>query len=162
MLVLKTCLQPSKEPQMRLKVFTMLSKLLLKPNETVNSKGQFHNHSETLIKDILLPNVKWHPGRTAAAIRTIAVSCLWVLLQSEILSQQEVVQIQDVVMPIVISTLDEDSKLICLLSCRIIQALLQACQHHLDPDRLNKIYPELSVFLQWRFLVGDTFSVYIC
>ncbi|XP_068127482.1 dynein axonemal assembly factor 5-like isoform X5 [Hyperolius riggenbachi] len=89
MLVLKTCLQPSKEPQMRLKVFTMLSKLLLKPNETVNSKGQFHNHSETLIKDILLPNVKWHPGRTAAAIRTIAVSCLWVLLQSEILSQQE-------------------------------------------------------------------------
>ncbi|XP_068100704.1 dynein axonemal assembly factor 5 isoform X2 [Hyperolius riggenbachi] len=139
--VLKTCLQPSKEPQMRLKVFTMLSKLLLKPNETVNSKGQFHNHSETLIKDILLPNVKWHPGRTAAAIRTIAVSCLWVLFQSEILSQQEVVQVQDVVMPIVISTLEEDSKLSRLLSCRIIRALLQACQHHLDPDRLNKIYP---------------------
>ncbi|NXY87624.1 DAAF5 factor, partial [Alcedo cyanopectus] len=38
-LILKTCLQPSKDPQMRLKLFTVLSQLLQKPSETVNSQG---------------------------------------------------------------------------------------------------------------------------
>ncbi|KAM5152154.1 dynein axonemal assembly factor 5 isoform 2-T2 [Mantella aurantiaca] len=138
--VLKTCLQPTKDPQMRLKVFTMLSKLLLKPNETVNSKGQFHVHSETLIKDILVPNLKWQAGRTAAAIRTIAVSCLWVLFQSEVLSKEEIVKVQDILMPTVLTTLEEDSKMSRLMSCRIVRVLVGACEHHLDPDGLNKIY----------------------
>ncbi|XP_043567281.1 dynein axonemal assembly factor 5-like isoform X2 [Chiloscyllium plagiosum] len=37
--VLKTCLRPSRDPEMRLKIFTMLSKLLLNANETLNSQG---------------------------------------------------------------------------------------------------------------------------
>ncbi|KAM8960244.1 dynein axonemal assembly factor 5 [Pelodytes ibericus] len=141
--VLKTCLQPTQEPQMRLKIFTMLSKLLVKANETVNSQGLFHNYSETIIKDILVPNLKWHAGRTAGAIRTIAVSCLWVLLQSEVLSRQEILQVQDFVMPQVVTTLEEDSKMSRLVSCRIICALLSVCEQGLDPDKLNKIYPAL-------------------
>ncbi|XP_069839943.1 dynein axonemal assembly factor 5 [Dendropsophus ebraccatus] len=141
--VLKTCLQQDKEPQMRLKLFTMLSKLLLKASETVNSTGQFHLYSEALIQDILVPNLKWHAGRTAGAIRTIAVSCLWVLFQSEVLSREEILQVQDVLMPQVLATLEEDSKTSRLVSCRIIRALLGFCGQHLDPDKLNKIYPEL-------------------
>ncbi|KAG9476916.1 hypothetical protein GDO78_002361 [Eleutherodactylus coqui] len=141
--VLKTCLQQDKEPQMRLKLFTMLSKLLLKAGETVNSKGQFHLHSETLIRDILVPNLKWHAGRTAGAIRTIAVSCLWVLLQTDVLSHEEILQVHDVLMPQILTTLEEDSKTSRLVSCRIIKTLLGICGPHLDPDKLNKIYPEL-------------------
>ncbi|MEE6498266.1 hypothetical protein FKM82_003023 [Ascaphus truei] len=141
--ILKTCLQPTREPQMRLKLFTMLSKLLLKANETVNSQGLFHAYSETLIKDTLVPNMQWHAGRTAGAIRTVAVSCMWALLQSEILSQEEVLQVEDVLMPQVITALEEDSKMTRLMSCRIIKTLLSICQSQLDPDKLNKIYPEL-------------------
>lgn len=141
--VLKTCLQQDKEPQMRLKLFTMLSKLLLRASDSVNSKGQFHLYSETLIRDILVPNLKWHAGRTAGATRTIAVSCLWVLLQIEVLSHEEIVQVQDVLMPQVLTTLEEDSKTSRLVSCRIIKALLGICGQHLDPDKLNKIYPEV-------------------
>ncbi|CAI9611928.1 unnamed protein product [Staurois parvus] len=163
--VLKTCLQTSKDPQMRLKVFTMLSKRLLKPSETVNSKGQFHVHSETLIKDVLVPNLKWQAGRTAAAIRTIAVSCLWVLFQSEVLSPQEILQIQDILMPTVLTTLEEDSKMSRLMSCRIIRALLEACEHHLNPDQLNKIYLEVLKRLddasdEVRITAAKTFSVW--
>ncbi|XP_018423410.1 PREDICTED: dynein assembly factor 5, axonemal [Nanorana parkeri] len=163
--VLKTCLQPTKDPQMRLKVFTMLSKLLLKPSETVNSEGQFHVHSETLIKDILAPNLKWQAGRTAAAIRTIAVSCLWVLVHSEVLLQQEIRHIQDILMPTLLTTLEEDSKTSRLMSCRIIKALLGACEHHLDPDRLNKIYLEVLKRLddasdEVRITAAKTLSVW--
>ncbi|XP_053327165.1 dynein axonemal assembly factor 5 [Spea bombifrons] len=141
--VLNTCLQPTQEPQMRLKLFTALSKLMGKADETLNSQGQFHNHSQAIIKDILVPNLKWHAGRTAAAIRTIAVSCLWVLLQSEVLSKREILQVQDVLIPPVITTLEEDSKMSRLVSCRIIRALLSICEQHVDPDKLNKIYPEI-------------------
>ncbi|XP_073504143.1 dynein axonemal assembly factor 5 [Phyllobates terribilis] len=141
--VLKSCLQQDKEPQMRLKLFTMLSKLLLKAGETVDSKGQFHLYSEALIRDILAPNLKWQAGRTAGAIRTVAVSCLWVLLQSEVLTHEEVLQVHDVLMPPVLSTLEEDSKTSRLVSCRIIKALLGICGPHLDPDKLNTIYPEI-------------------
>ncbi|KAM4023908.1 dynein axonemal assembly factor 5 [Anomaloglossus baeobatrachus] len=141
--VLKSCLQPDKEPQTRLKLFTMLSKLLLKARETVNSKGQFPLYSEALIREILVPNLKWHAGRTAGAIRTVAVSCLWVLLQSEVLSHAEILQVQDVLMPQVLATLEEDSKTSRLVSCRIIKCLLGICGPHSDPDKLNQIYPEI-------------------
>ncbi|KAG8433049.1 hypothetical protein GDO86_017357 [Hymenochirus boettgeri] len=141
--VLQTCLQPTQDPQMRLKVFTMLSKLLLKANETVNSQGQFHCYSETFIKDVLVPNLKWQAGRTAGAIRTVTVSCLWVLLQSEILSHEEVLRVEEVLIPTIIMTLEEDSKMCRLMSCRIIRALLNACERQMNPDKLNKIYPEL-------------------
>lgn len=43
-----------------------------------------------MIKDILTPNLQWQGGRTAAAIRTTAVACLWALIYSELLSPEEV------------------------------------------------------------------------
>ncbi|XP_069503334.1 dynein axonemal assembly factor 5 [Ambystoma mexicanum] len=141
--ILKTCLQPTREPQMRLKIFTVLSKLLVKANETVNSQGQFHLYLETVVKDVLVPNLQWHAGRTAGAIRTTAVSCLWALLQGEILSEEQIWHVQEILMPHVITTLDEDSKMTRLMSCRIINALLKNSGNRFDPDRLNKIYPEL-------------------
>ncbi|KAL8175544.1 UNVERIFIED_CONTAM: hypothetical protein K2H54_029880, partial [Gekko kuhli] len=88
-LILKTCLQTSKDPLMRLKLFSTLSQLLQEPNKSINSEGQFCNYLEIVIKDILAPNLQWQGGRTAAAIRTTAVSCLWALIDSELLSPEE-------------------------------------------------------------------------
>lgn len=45
---------------------------------------------DTVLKDILVPNLQWHAGRTAAAIRTAAVSCLWALVSSGVLSDKQV------------------------------------------------------------------------
>ncbi|RXM30209.1 Dynein assembly factor 5, axonemal [Acipenser ruthenus] len=90
--ILKTCLQPSRDPEMRLQLLTVLSKLLLNASETVNSQGQFPNYLEPFLKDIVVPNLLWHAGRTAAAIRTSAISCLWALLHSGALSGKQVNQ----------------------------------------------------------------------
>lgn len=40
----------------------------------------FRNESEKFLCDNLLPNLVWHAGRTAAAVRTSALSCLLALL----------------------------------------------------------------------------------
>lgn len=37
--VLRSCLQPDRDPQMRLKLFSLLSRTLLRAKETVDSQG---------------------------------------------------------------------------------------------------------------------------
>ncbi|XP_059835019.1 dynein axonemal assembly factor 5-like isoform X1 [Hypanus sabinus] len=141
--VLKSCLQPSKDPEVRLKLFSVLSKLLLKANETLNSQGHFSSYLETLVRDILVPNLLWHAGRTAAAVRTTAVSCLWALLHSKMITLEQALGLYEGLMPKVIAALDEDSKMSRLLACRAISAILKVCGDQVDPEKLNKLYPEL-------------------
>uniref|UniRef100_K7F9I7 Dynein axonemal assembly factor 5 n=1 Tax=Pelodiscus sinensis TaxID=13735 RepID=K7F9I7_PELSI len=142
-LVLKTCLQPTKDPSMRLKLFTILSQLLQKANETINSQGKFLSYLEIVIKDILAPNLQWHAGRTAAAIRTTAVSCLWALIYGEMLSPKEIFKLEDALMHQIIATLDEDSKMTRVMACRIVNVFLNICGKQFDVEKLNNIYPEL-------------------
>ncbi|XP_043945620.1 dynein axonemal assembly factor 5 [Protopterus annectens] len=141
--ILKESLQPDQDPEVRLKLFTVLSKLLLNADETVNSQGQFIGYAEILIKDILVPNLHWHVGRVTAAIRMTAISCLWALLHSQLLSAEQALNVHEPLIPLVIATLDEDSKITRLTACRVIRAVLQFCGQYFDPDKLNKIYPEL-------------------
>lgn len=51
---------------------------------------QLHCHLDAMVADILVPSLQWRAGRTAAAIRTAAVSCLWALLSSEALTASQV------------------------------------------------------------------------
>uniref|UniRef100_A0A8C3LPM2 Dynein axonemal assembly factor 5 n=1 Tax=Chrysolophus pictus TaxID=9089 RepID=A0A8C3LPM2_CHRPC len=138
-LILKTCLQPNKDPQMRLKLFTVLSELLQKANETINSQGLFPHYLEIVIKDILAPNLQWHAGRTAAAIRTTAVSCLWALIHCQML----ILKVKDALMPQIIAAMDEDSKISRLMGCRIVGGILKVCGRQFDEIQLGKTYPEV-------------------
>lgn len=51
---------------------------------------RFGVFSVILVQDMILPNCVWKAGRTAAAIRTTAVSCLWSLLKNQTISQDQV------------------------------------------------------------------------
>ncbi|XP_008849669.1 dynein assembly factor 5, axonemal isoform X2 [Nannospalax galili] len=140
---LRACLQPTTDPHMRLKLFSILSTVLLRPKDTVDSQGQFHAYLEMVVNDILAPNLQWHAGKTAAAIRTAAVSCLWVLTSSDILSAKQVQEIQETLMPHVLATLEDDSQTTRLVSCRIVNMFLKTSGHTMESDRLLKVYPEL-------------------
>ncbi|XP_025234221.1 dynein assembly factor 5, axonemal isoform X2 [Theropithecus gelada] len=140
---LRACLQPSRDPQVRLKLFSTLSTVLLRATDTIDSQGQFPSYLETVTKDILAPNLQWHAGRTAAAIRTAAVSCLWALTSSEVLSAKQIQDVQETLMPQVLTTLEEDSQMTRLISCRIINTFLKTSGSMTDPEKLIKIYPEL-------------------
>uniref|UniRef100_A0A452TIB1 Dynein axonemal assembly factor 5 n=2 Tax=Ursus maritimus TaxID=29073 RepID=A0A452TIB1_URSMA len=141
--ILRSCLQPSRDPQMRLRLFSSLSRVLLSAKQTVDSQGQFHHYLDTVTKDILVPSLQWHAGRTAAAIRTAAVSCLWALLSSEVPSEKQIREVQETLMPDILTTLEEDSQMTRLISCQIINRFLKTCRGAVDPDKFIKIYPEL-------------------
>uniref|UniRef100_A0A8B9YNG7 Dynein axonemal assembly factor 5 n=2 Tax=Bos TaxID=9903 RepID=A0A8B9YNG7_BOSMU len=141
--ILRSCLQPARDPAMRLKLFSTLTGVLLGAPETVDSQGQLHGYLDTLLQDIFVPNLQWHAGRTAAAIRTAAVSCLWALVSSGALSDGQIQDMQETLMPQILTTLEEDSQMTRLISCRIINLFLKTSNGVIDPDKLIKIYPEL-------------------
>ncbi|MBN3308045.1 DAAF5 factor, partial [Amia calva] len=141
--LLKTCLQPSRDAEMRLKLLTVLSKLLLNASATVDSRGEFAHYLQPFLQDILLPNLVWQAGRTSAAVRTAAVSCLWALLCGGTLSQEQMLSVHGDLLPHVIATLDEDSKTTRHTGCRVVAATLRICGTRLHPDALNTVYPEL-------------------
>lgn len=141
--ILRSCLQPARDPAMRLKLFSTLTGVLLGAPETVDSQGQLRGYLDTLVQDIFVPNLQWHAGRTAAAIRTAAVSCLWALVSSGVLSDRQIQGMQETLMPQILTALEEDSQMTRLISCRIINLFLKTSNGVIDPDRFIKIYPEL-------------------
>ncbi|XP_042361506.1 dynein axonemal assembly factor 5-like [Plectropomus leopardus] len=141
--LLCSCLQPDRDPEMRMSIFTMLAKLLLDANNTLDSQGYFRAESEKFLCDILLPNLVWHAGRTAAAVRTSALSCVLALLHGGAITPGQLLCLEDKLCPQVLSALEEDSQMARLLSCRSLSAILRLIGTSLHPEALNKIYPEL-------------------
>ncbi|XP_063074437.1 dynein axonemal assembly factor 5-like [Engraulis encrasicolus] len=91
--LLQSCLQPTRDPEMRLHLFTMLAKMLLDAHNTLDSQGCFSEHVDVFVSECVLPNLVWHAGRTAAAIRTSALSCTLALLRGGAITPQQQKQI---------------------------------------------------------------------
>ncbi|KAM9345586.1 dynein axonemal assembly factor 5 [Symphorus nematophorus] len=141
--LLRCSLKPDKDPEMRMSIFTMLAKLLLDATNTLDSQGHFRDESEKFLRDVLLPNLVWHAGRTAAAVRTAALSCLLALLHGEAVTPGQLLCLEEKLSPLLFSALEEDSQMGRLLACRSLSTILKLIGTSLDPEALNKIYPEL-------------------
>ena len=81
---------PEKDPEVRLKFFSLLSNLMMNAKATVDSTDKFSHFAEIVLRDMIIPNCVWRAGRVAGAIRTTAVSCAWALLQSGALTKEKV------------------------------------------------------------------------
>ncbi|XP_030591867.1 dynein assembly factor 5, axonemal [Archocentrus centrarchus] len=141
--LLHNCLDPNRDPEMRMSIFTMLAKLLLDAKNTLDSRGHFRDELEKFLSDVLLPNLVWHAGRTAAAVRTSALSCLLALLHGGAITPGQLLCLEETLHPQVLSALDEDSQMSRLLACRCLSTILRLAGTSLHYEALNKIYPEL-------------------
>ncbi|XP_070704326.1 dynein axonemal assembly factor 5-like [Pempheris klunzingeri] len=141
--LLHSCLQPDRDPEMKMSIFTLLAKLLLNAANTVDSQGRFHQESEKFLCDVLLPNMVWRAGRTAAAVRTSVLSCLLALLHGGAVTPGQLLCLEEKLTPLVLSALDEDSQMGRLMACRSLYTMLRLIGTSLHPEALNKIYPEL-------------------
>ncbi|XP_026725324.1 dynein assembly factor 5, axonemal [Trichoplusia ni] len=82
--LLKECLAtPKVDPEVKLKIFTTLSTVLLRRD--VNFKTCDNDKLEAFLKivleEVIMPNLVWTAGRTAEAIRSAAAACLCSALQ---------------------------------------------------------------------------------
>ena len=58
--------------------------------------NRFSEFAVAIVRDMILPNCVWRAGRTAGAIRTTAVACLWTLVQGALLSTNQVKMLQQI------------------------------------------------------------------
>lgn len=58
----------------------------------------------------------------------------------------QILDLQDTLMPQVLSTLEEDSQMTRLTSCRIINVFLKTSGGVIDPDKFVKIYPNRNSY----------------
>ncbi|XP_076458968.1 dynein axonemal assembly factor 5-like [Babylonia areolata] len=141
--IFKCCLHPDKDPEMRLKFFALLSRLVMNAATTLDSKNRFGEFAQGFVKDIILPNCVWRAGRTAGAIRTTAVSCLWAMLQSGVLTKDKLEPVAEELITQITTTMDDDNKSTRLISCRVMTRTFDTMGQDLDQDRLHNLYPEL-------------------
>ncbi|KAL0993430.1 hypothetical protein UPYG_G00107790 [Umbra pygmaea] len=141
--LVQNCLHPDRDPEMRLNIFTMLSKLLLDATHSLDSRGQFCEHLDVFLLEQLLPNLVWKAGRIAAAIRTSALSCLLALLQGGAVTPRQLLELEVKLSPQMLTCLEDDSQLSRLLACQSLSILLKLIGANLHADALNKIYPEV-------------------
>ncbi|TRY97316.1 hypothetical protein DNTS_020600 [Danionella cerebrum] len=123
--LLKSCVDPNREPELRIQIFTMLSKLLLDARRTLDSQGRLGEYMEMLLQDLLMPNLVWCSGRSAAAVRIASLSCLLAVLHGEAFPAHRVLSVMDSLSSLLISALEEDSGLARLLACRSLHTLLK-------------------------------------
>ncbi|XP_075996670.1 dynein axonemal assembly factor 5-like, partial [Genypterus blacodes] len=143
MSLLRVVLQPDRDAEMRMSIFTMMAKLLLDAANTLDSQGRFRDESESFLRDLLLPSLVWSAGRSAAAVRTSALSCLLALLHGGAVTPGQLLCVEDRLSPQLLTALEEDSKMARLFACRSLIIVLRLIGASLHPDALNKIYPEL-------------------
>ncbi|XP_041473460.1 dynein assembly factor 5, axonemal-like [Lytechinus variegatus] len=164
--ILETNLKPDKDAELRLKFFSLLSRLVMSAPVTLDSKDRFRDFSLTVVRTMVLPNCVWHAGRTATAIRTTAVSCLWALLQSEMLTAKQLDSIMDDLQVQLLTLLEDDSRSTRLITVRILQKILTVCgSTTFDPERLHQVYMELLKRLddssdEIRVAVAKTFGAF--
>ncbi|XP_033630139.1 dynein assembly factor 5, axonemal-like [Asterias rubens] len=163
--VIRVNLHPDKDPELRLKFFSLLSRLVMKAGESEGARLKFGDFSLVVVKEMIVPNCVWHGGRTATAIRTTAISCLWALLQSGLLTAEQVSSVIGELQTQLTSLLEDGSRSTRLITCRVIQRILALCGSTFDPDRLHTMYMELLKRMddssnEIRIAVAKTFETF--
>ncbi|KAK1799180.1 hypothetical protein P4O66_007427 [Electrophorus voltai] len=105
--------------------------------------GRFQEYVEVFLQELLLPHLVWRAGRTAAAVRTAALSCVLALLQGGAVSSEQALREGAELSARLLSALEEESQLSRVFACRALHSLINLTAAFLQPDALNKIYPEL-------------------
>ncbi|XP_022319894.2 dynein axonemal assembly factor 5-like [Crassostrea virginica] len=163
--ILVTNLDTDKDPELRLKFFSLLSRLVMSAGSTLDSCHKFGEFAVTVVKDIIIPNCVWKAGRVAGAIRTTATSCVWALLQSGVLNKEKLFPVVEDLLTQMITTMDDDNKSTRLICCRVMTRLFDLVGVELGQDRLHNMYPDLLKRLddssdEVRITVSKTFLAY--
>ncbi|XP_052819381.1 dynein axonemal assembly factor 5-like [Mya arenaria] len=164
--ILAANFHPDKEPEVRLKCFSLLSHLVMNSSDTINSGNRFGEFAEIVLRDMILPNCVWKAGRVAAAIRTTAVSCAWALLQSGALSLDKLEPVLDNFVTQMLACMDDDNKGTRLVACRVMTRTFDLAGPKINQDRLHNMYVELLKRLddssdEIRLMVARTFQAYL-
>lgn len=142
MSILKTCLNPNKDIQMRTNFLLLIPELFSSTCES-SEKNFLHNCFEEILNQMIIPNIVWKAGRSAGALRMTACASLVLLMQNKAIKTISLNgESIDKMIKMLLSTLDDDNKSTRLYVARVFLMALDYYGHRLDKDQLHKLYPE--------------------
>ncbi|KAF6025020.1 HEATR2 [Bugula neritina] len=152
-------MKSDKDIEVKSKLFSLVSGLIQNSADTINSligvtldifgshlystQVRFGDFAVILVKDMILPNCIWKAGQTAAAFRTLAVSCLWSLLKHKLLTAEQLLSVTEELLTQMLTLLEDDRLNTRLVTCRVIMHMLSVVGKEMDRHRLYNIYPNL-------------------
>jgi len=136
-------LDPAKEPDVRLNLFTLLSDVLGSYGSLGGHQEKLDNFVTTIVEDILNPNLIWRAGSSACALRAAASSCLLIIVEQKLLTEESFHKISSSIVTGCLGMLEERSELNRLLSTQVLGRIGEACGKGLRPELIHKVYPEL-------------------
>jgi len=115
----------------------------------VNALLVHHPSSIFCLADVIIPNLVWRAGRTAEAIRTAAISCLYATFQhsadsvSPFTVSDTLATVLEPLIPLLLTLVEDFSKKTRLITCRTLGRLMRllriTCLH--SADLVHQIYP---------------------
>jgi len=109
------CAEREQDPRLRVEVMSLLHYLLFSNFDT-----SFLEEEETmvLITGIIIPQLVWHSGSVAAAIRLQATLCLQGLFRRQLISSKMLMEIDGSLSPVLKGNIDDDDPDIRMAICR--------------------------------------------
>eukprot|EP00730_Choanoeca_flexa_P002587 TRINITY_DN11104_c0_g1_i1.p1 TRINITY_DN11104_c0_g1~~TRINITY_DN11104_c0_g1_i1.p1 ORF type:complete len:854 (+),score=210.02 TRINITY_DN11104_c0_g1_i1:167-2728(+) len=140
--------QPEKPVEVRVQFFTLLGKLLTSAQSSINSTGALDTQTVTIIRNIVCPNLVWTAGDKAQALRVAALSCLWALLRTEVVSHDHILAVASELVPLLTTTMEDKATTARLLTVRVFEEVFRLhgqlfTASYETYDQLHKLYPEL-------------------
>ena len=122
-----------------------------------------HPSSVFCLADVIIPNLVWRAGRTAEAIRTAAISCLYVTLQhsadsmSPFTVSDTLATVLEPLIPLLLTLIEDTSKKTRLITCRTLgrmMKLLRITGLH-SADLVHQIYPGMLLSSLYQTRIGS-------
>ncbi|KAJ9573896.1 hypothetical protein L9F63_008756, partial [Diploptera punctata] len=148
--ILMQCLKPDKDPEVKLKMFTILSTFVLGKQHVLTNAPDLGPFLVTLVTDIIIPNLVWQAGRTAEAIRTAGIACVSMafiqnssFFNSPFIDAAVLKSVLGPLMPLLLTLIEDSSKKTRLITCQTIVrviALVRVAGLY-SSDVVHQVYP---------------------
>ncbi|KAH7292366.1 hypothetical protein KP509_29G064800 [Ceratopteris richardii] len=141
--VLKGCVQPERDPSLRLKLLQILDELF----EIEELAVWWYSLASTVLGQIILPCGVWRVGKIGAAIRHAAMVAFGTFLRMNLCSQHDLEThlLSDQVLPVVLSCLEEDYYVdVRIVTCHVLQELLRISGNSLTDKQRGDVQKALQ------------------
>ena len=129
------------EPELKLKMFLTLSKLLYDVKNTLDSQNDFKQFVLKLVTELISPALKWKSGRKSEAVRIAATSSLWSVFVSGSLDSKDLWSsgLASKLIPSMNRLLEDDSIKIRIFICQSFKHMFDQSQTLIPMEYLVKI-----------------------
>lgn len=148
--ILKEVLDTNTDAECRLKMFLALTVAFEAKDTTLKKSSNLTQFFEEVIKDVFIPSLVWHAGRTAEAMRTMVATCLKTALSPapnvDLFANGDSFQpLFDKLLPLLLSLVEDAAwkSRVLALECLVLLKQIAVQKNIWNSDSLIKIYPEM-------------------